>query len=159
MLIEASRNGHTDVVNLLLDWPQTVLSQNGAELTGNELSPATSQSHNTDVIAQPRVPMDGLANVVPPQDPNRTSNNQAGLPTLTISNQTGLPTLTSSNQTSLSTLTSSNQTGLSTLTSSNQAGLTTLTSTQYQAQAIVQQVQQNIQNAHQSKFFSSFGLK
>ena len=61
MLIEASRNGHTDVVNLLLDWPQTVLSQNGAELTGNELSPATSQSHNTDVIAQPRVPMDGLA--------------------------------------------------------------------------------------------------
>ena len=103
MLIEAARNGHTDVVNLLLDWPQTTLSP-AVEATTTDLATQT----NLDANQQPRVPMHGLGNVVPPQDPNKTSN-EASL------------------------------------------AAAALTSTQYQAQAIVQQVQQNIQNAHQSK--------
>ena len=60
MLIEAARNGHTDVVNLLLDWPQTTLSP-AVEATTTDLATQT----NLDANQQPRVPMHGLGNVVP----------------------------------------------------------------------------------------------
>jgi hypothetical protein len=37
MLIEAAKGGHTNVVNLLLDWPNNMMSPSSASLT--QLSP------------------------------------------------------------------------------------------------------------------------
>ncbi|XP_064628158.1 ankyrin repeat domain-containing protein 17-like isoform X2 [Lineus longissimus] len=63
MLIEAAKGGHTDVVNLLLDFPGSVF----APCPNNELAFTPADSHLNEL---PRVPMQGLNNVVPPQDPN-----------------------------------------------------------------------------------------
>ncbi|XP_045406931.1 ankyrin repeat and KH domain-containing protein 1 isoform X13 [Lemur catta] len=66
MLIEAAKGGHTNVVSYLLDYPNNVLSV-----------PSTDVSHLTppsqDQSQVPRVPMHTLAMVVPPQEPDRTS--------------------------------------------------------------------------------------
>uniref|UniRef100_A0A8C9ACA9 Ankyrin repeat and KH domain containing 1 n=1 Tax=Prolemur simus TaxID=1328070 RepID=A0A8C9ACA9_PROSS len=65
MLIEAAKGGHTNVVSYLLDYPNNVLSV-----------PSTDVSHLTppsqDQSQVPRVPMHTLAMVVPPQEPDRT---------------------------------------------------------------------------------------
>lgn len=55
MLIEAAKGGHTAVVNRLLDWPG-----NNPELPGLD----------SVVVDLPRVPIQGLNNVVPPNDPD-----------------------------------------------------------------------------------------
>ncbi|XP_012516813.1 PREDICTED: ankyrin repeat and KH domain-containing protein 1-like [Propithecus coquereli] len=66
MLIEAAKGGHTNVVSYLLDYPNNVLSV-----------PSTDVSHLTppsqDQSQVPRVPMHTLAMVVPPQEPDITS--------------------------------------------------------------------------------------
>lgn len=61
MVIEAAKGGHTQVVKLLLEWP-------------NRFSMAqeqVSQLNAADIpIEEPRVPVQGLANIVPPSDPD-----------------------------------------------------------------------------------------
>ena len=63
MLIEAAKGGHTTVVNLLLDWPTSMMSPT-AELNPTTLSPPQT---TLDVNQLPRVPIHGLPNFVPPQ--------------------------------------------------------------------------------------------
>ena len=75
MLIEASKGGHTSVVNLLLDWPSQVLSPS-VDVTVKPSAPSVS-------TAQPRVPNIGLPNIVPPQDPNAATHG------LTLCRRTG----------------------------------------------------------------------
>ncbi|XP_023371665.1 ankyrin repeat and KH domain-containing protein 1 isoform X13 [Otolemur garnettii] len=73
MLIEAAKGGHTNVVSYLLDYPNNVLSV-----------PTTDVSHLTppsqDQSQVPRVPMHTLAMVVPPQEPDRTSQEHSPAP-------------------------------------------------------------------------------
>ena len=64
MLIEAAKGGHTAVVNLLLDWPNTMMSAN----------PEMQMPLDSVVVDLPRVPMQGLNNVVPPSDPDNIPN-------------------------------------------------------------------------------------
>ncbi|XP_063521616.1 ankyrin repeat and KH domain-containing protein 1 isoform X23 [Pongo pygmaeus] len=66
MLIEAAKGGHTNVVSYLLDYPNNVLS---VPTTDVSQLPPPSQ----DQSQVPRVPMHTLAMVVPPQEPDRTS--------------------------------------------------------------------------------------
>uniref|UniRef100_A0ABI8A0U4 K Homology domain-containing protein n=1 Tax=Felis catus TaxID=9685 RepID=A0ABI8A0U4_FELCA len=66
MLIEAAKGGHTNVVSYLLDYPNNVLS-----VPTTDVSQLTSPSQ--DQAQVPRVPMHTLAMVVPPQEPDRTS--------------------------------------------------------------------------------------
>ncbi|EHA99526.1 Ankyrin repeat and KH domain-containing protein 1 [Heterocephalus glaber] len=65
MLIEAAKGGHTNVVSYLLDYPNNVLSVPTTDIS--QLTPPHDQSQ------VPRVPMHTLAMVVPPQEPDRTS--------------------------------------------------------------------------------------
>ncbi|KAM4875036.1 ankyrin repeat and KH domain-containing protein 1 isoform 7-T7 [Thomomys bottae] len=65
MLIEAAKGGHTNVVSYLLDYPNNVLSVPTTDVSQLTLSQDQSQV--------PRVPMHTLAMVVPPQEPDRTS--------------------------------------------------------------------------------------
>ncbi|XP_037657067.1 ankyrin repeat and KH domain-containing protein 1 isoform X11 [Choloepus didactylus] len=67
MLIEAAKGGHTNVVSYLLDYPNNVLSVPTTDMS--QLTPPSSQ----DQSQVPRVPMHTLAMVVPPQEPDRTS--------------------------------------------------------------------------------------
>ncbi|CAK7322085.1 Ankyrin repeat and KH domain-containing protein 1 [Vulpes lagopus] len=66
MLIEAAKGGHTNVVSYLLDYPNNVLS-----VPTTDVSQLTSSSQDQSQV--PRVPMHTLAMVVPPQEPDRTS--------------------------------------------------------------------------------------
>ncbi|XP_011714642.2 ankyrin repeat and KH domain-containing protein 1 isoform X12 [Macaca nemestrina] len=66
MLIEAAKGGHTNVVSYLLDYPNNVLS-----LPTTDVSQLTPPSQDQSQV--PRVPMHTLAMVVPPQEPDRTS--------------------------------------------------------------------------------------
>ncbi|XP_030683922.1 ankyrin repeat and KH domain-containing protein 1 isoform X12 [Nomascus leucogenys] len=66
MLIEAAKGGHTNVVSYLLDYPNNVLS---VPTTDVSQLPPPSQ----DQSQVPRVPMHTLAMVVPPQEPDKTS--------------------------------------------------------------------------------------
>ncbi|XP_047634772.1 ankyrin repeat and KH domain-containing protein 1 isoform X10 [Phacochoerus africanus] len=66
MLIEAAKGGHTNVVSYLLDYPNNVLS-----VPTTEVSQLTPPSQDQSQV--PRVPMHTLAMVVPPQEPDRTS--------------------------------------------------------------------------------------
>ncbi|XP_048187323.1 ankyrin repeat and KH domain-containing protein 1 isoform X11 [Perognathus longimembris pacificus] len=65
MLIEAAKGGHTNVVSYLLDYPNNVLSVPTTDVS--QLTPPQEQSQ------VPRVPMHTLPMVVPPQEPDRTS--------------------------------------------------------------------------------------
>ncbi|KFV71063.1 Ankyrin repeat and KH domain-containing protein 1, partial [Dryobates pubescens] len=65
MLIEAAKGGHTNVVSYLLDYPNNVLSVPAADLA--QLTPPSQ-----DQSQVPRVPVHTLAMVVPPQEPDRT---------------------------------------------------------------------------------------
>ncbi|XP_061007460.1 ankyrin repeat and KH domain-containing protein 1 isoform X10 [Dama dama] len=65
MLIEAAKGGHTNVVSYLLDYPNNVLSVPTTDVT--QLTPPSQ-----DQSQVPRVPMHTLAMVVPPQEPDRT---------------------------------------------------------------------------------------
>ncbi|XP_055286955.1 ankyrin repeat and KH domain-containing protein 1 isoform X7 [Moschus berezovskii] len=65
MLIEAAKGGHTNVVSYLLDYPNNVLS-----LPTTDVSQLTPPSQDQSQV--PRVPMHTLAMVVPPQEPDRT---------------------------------------------------------------------------------------
>ncbi|XP_042547950.1 ankyrin repeat and KH domain-containing protein 1 isoform X9 [Dipodomys spectabilis] len=66
MLIEAAKGGHTNVVSYLLDYPNNVLSVPTTDVS--QLAPPSQ-----DQSQVPRVPMHTLAMVVPPQEPDRTS--------------------------------------------------------------------------------------
>ncbi|XP_055411353.1 ankyrin repeat and KH domain-containing protein 1 isoform X1 [Bubalus kerabau] len=65
MLIEAAKGGHTNVVSYLLDYPNNVLS-----VPTTDVSQLTPPSQDQSQV--PRVPMHTLAMVVPPQEPDRT---------------------------------------------------------------------------------------
>uniref|UniRef100_A0A8C0HSS1 Ankyrin repeat and KH domain containing 1 n=1 Tax=Balaenoptera musculus TaxID=9771 RepID=A0A8C0HSS1_BALMU len=65
MLIEAAKGGHTNVVSYLLDYPNNVLSVPTTDVS--QLTPPCQ-----DQSQVPRVPMHTLAMVVPPQEPDRT---------------------------------------------------------------------------------------
>uniref|UniRef100_A0A8C3KJ00 K Homology domain-containing protein n=1 Tax=Calidris pygmaea TaxID=425635 RepID=A0A8C3KJ00_9CHAR len=65
MLIEAAKGGHTNVVSYLLDYPNNILSVPAADLS--QLTPPSQ-----DQSQVPRVPVHTLAMVVPPQEPDRT---------------------------------------------------------------------------------------
>ncbi|XP_051019247.1 ankyrin repeat and KH domain-containing protein 1 isoform X7 [Acomys russatus] len=66
MLIEAAKGGHTNVVSYLLDYPNNVLS-----VPTTDVAQLTSPSQDESQV--PRVPIHTLAMVVPPQEPDRTS--------------------------------------------------------------------------------------
>ncbi|XP_054573916.1 ankyrin repeat and KH domain-containing protein 1 isoform X8 [Eptesicus fuscus] len=66
MLIEAAKGGHTNVVSYLLDYPNNVLS-----VPTTDVSILTPPSQDQSQV--PRVPMHTLAMVVPPQEPDRSS--------------------------------------------------------------------------------------
>ncbi|KAM6223256.1 ankyrin repeat and KH domain-containing protein 1 isoform 8-T8 [Rhynchocyon petersi] len=66
MLIEAAKGGHTNVVSYLLDYPNNVLS-----VPTTDMSQLTPPSQDQSQV--PRVPVHTLAMVVPPQEPDRTS--------------------------------------------------------------------------------------
>uniref|UniRef100_A0A673U4H7 K Homology domain-containing protein n=1 Tax=Suricata suricatta TaxID=37032 RepID=A0A673U4H7_SURSU len=66
MLIEAAKGGHTNVVSYLLDYPNNVLS-----VPTTDVSQLTSPSQDQSQV--PRVPTHTLAMVVPPQETDRTS--------------------------------------------------------------------------------------
>ncbi|XP_036917823.1 ankyrin repeat and KH domain-containing protein 1 isoform X9 [Sturnira hondurensis] len=66
MLIEAAKGGHTNVVSYLLDYPNNILSVPAADVS--LLTPPSQ-----DQSQVPRVPVHTLAMVVPPQEPDRTS--------------------------------------------------------------------------------------
>ncbi|XP_041363273.1 ankyrin repeat and KH domain-containing protein 1-like [Gigantopelta aegis] len=61
MVIEAAKGGHTPVVKLLLEWPNhhLVNSPEHVQLSANETT-----------ADEPRVPVQGLANIVPPSEPD-----------------------------------------------------------------------------------------
>ncbi|KAM8969608.1 ankyrin repeat domain-containing protein 17 isoform 8-T8 [Sarcophilus harrisii] len=64
MLIEAAKGGHTSVVCYLLDYPNNLLSAPPPDVT--QLTPP---SH--DLNRAPRVPVQALPMVVPPQEPDK----------------------------------------------------------------------------------------
>ncbi|XP_075785504.1 ankyrin repeat domain-containing protein 17 isoform X9 [Pelodiscus sinensis] len=70
MLIEASKGGHTSVVCYLLDYPNNLLSAPAPDVT--QLTPP---SH--DLNRAPRVPVQALPMVVPPQEPDKPPANVA----------------------------------------------------------------------------------
>ncbi|XP_055874641.1 ankyrin repeat and KH domain-containing protein 1-like isoform X1 [Biomphalaria glabrata] len=63
MVIEAAKGGHTAVVKLLLEWPNRFLLNSAAEQLA-QLSVAEP------TLDEPRVPVQGLANIVPPSEPD-----------------------------------------------------------------------------------------
>lgn len=98
MLIEAAKGGHTSVVNLLLDWPRSILSPTQtADLS--HLSSPTGASLGADHIELPRVPMHGLGNIVPPQDPNQNINPLQTCHALNATSVNIVPNLTPSQST------------------------------------------------------------
>ncbi|XP_063776162.1 ankyrin repeat domain-containing protein 17 isoform X2 [Pseudophryne corroboree] len=70
MLIEAAKGGHTSVVCYLLDYPNNLLSAPPPDVTQ-----FTPPSH--DLNRAPRVPMQALPMVVPPQEPDKPPANVA----------------------------------------------------------------------------------
>uniref|UniRef100_A0A452IE74 Ankyrin repeat domain-containing protein 17 n=1 Tax=Gopherus agassizii TaxID=38772 RepID=A0A452IE74_9SAUR len=70
MLIEAAKGGHTSVVCYLLDYPNNLLSAPAPDAT--QLTPP---SH--DLNRAPRVPVQALPMVVPPQEPDKPPANVA----------------------------------------------------------------------------------
>ncbi|XP_039243973.1 ankyrin repeat domain-containing protein 17 isoform X8 [Pipra filicauda] len=70
MLIEAAKGGHTSVVCYLLDYPNNLLSAPPPDAT--QLTPP---SH--DLNRAPRVPVQALPMVVPPQEPDKPPANVA----------------------------------------------------------------------------------
>ncbi|XP_041444695.1 ankyrin repeat and KH domain-containing protein 1 isoform X2 [Xenopus laevis] len=70
MLIEAAKGGHTNVVSYLLDYPNNVSS-----VPATDMSQMTPPSHDQPPI--PRVPMNTLAMVVPPQEPDKAPEQYA----------------------------------------------------------------------------------
>ncbi|XP_013923778.1 PREDICTED: ankyrin repeat domain-containing protein 17 isoform X2 [Thamnophis sirtalis] len=68
MLIEAAKGGHTSVVCYLLDYPNNLLAAPPPEST--QLTPP---SH--DLNRAPRVPVQALPMVVPPQEPDKPPSN------------------------------------------------------------------------------------
>ncbi|XP_067899661.1 ankyrin repeat and KH domain-containing protein 1 isoform X5 [Heterodontus francisci] len=68
MLIEAAKGGHTNVVSYLLDYPNNILP-----VPGPDVAQLTPPSH--DQSQAPRVPVQALAMVVPPQEPDQSPAN------------------------------------------------------------------------------------
>ncbi|XP_070582828.1 ankyrin repeat domain-containing protein 17 isoform X6 [Erythrolamprus reginae] len=68
MLIEAAKGGHTSVVCYLLDYPNNLLSA-----PPPESAQLTPPSH--DLNRAPRVPVQALPMVVPPQEPDKPPSN------------------------------------------------------------------------------------
>ncbi|XP_069486906.1 ankyrin repeat domain-containing protein 17 isoform X16 [Ambystoma mexicanum] len=74
MLIEAAKGGHTSVVCYLLDYPNNLLSAPLPDVT--QLTPPSQ-----DLNRAPRVPVQALPMVVPPQEPDKPpANVSATLP-------------------------------------------------------------------------------
>ncbi|GFO38862.1 ankyrin repeat and kh domain-containing protein 1, partial [Plakobranchus ocellatus] len=63
MVIEAAKGGHTQVVKLLLEWPNRFLVNTASDQLA-QLSVADAP------LEEPRVPVQGLANIVPPSEPD-----------------------------------------------------------------------------------------
>nr|XP_006250830.1 ankyrin repeat domain-containing protein 17 isoform X7 [Rattus norvegicus] len=78
MLIEAAKGGHTSVVCYLLDYPNNLLAAPPPDVT--QLTPP---SH--DLNRAPRVPVQALPMVVPPQEPDKPPANVAA--TLPVRNK------------------------------------------------------------------------
>ncbi|KAK2116840.1 Ankyrin repeat and KH domain-containing protein 1 [Saguinus oedipus] len=91
MLIEAAKGGHTNVVSYLLDYPNNVLS-----VPATDVSQLTPPSQDQSQV--PRVPMHTLAMVVPPQEPDRTSQENSpallGVQKALIQQSNGIANLT-----------------------------------------------------------------
>uniref|UniRef100_A0A4W3HH18 Ankyrin repeat and KH domain containing 1 n=1 Tax=Callorhinchus milii TaxID=7868 RepID=A0A4W3HH18_CALMI len=68
MLIEAAKGGHTNVVSYLLDYPNNILP-----VPGPDVAQLTPPSHDQSQV--PRVPVQALAMVVPPQEPDQSPVN------------------------------------------------------------------------------------
>ncbi|XP_078087120.1 ankyrin repeat and KH domain-containing protein 1 isoform X11 [Mustelus asterias] len=68
MLIEAAKGGHTNVVSYLLDYPNNILP-----VPGSDVAQLTPPSHDQSQV--PRVPVQALAMVVPPQEPDQSPAN------------------------------------------------------------------------------------
>ncbi|XP_038651654.1 ankyrin repeat and KH domain-containing protein 1 isoform X13 [Scyliorhinus canicula] len=68
MLIEAAKGGHTNVVSYLLDYPNNILP-----VPGSDVAQLTPPSHDQSQV--PRVPVQALAMVVPPQEPDQSPVN------------------------------------------------------------------------------------
>ncbi|XP_039629686.1 ankyrin repeat and KH domain-containing protein 1 isoform X3 [Polypterus senegalus] len=68
MLIEAAKGGHTNVVSYLLDYPNNILS-----VPAPDMSQLTPPSHDQSQV--PRVPVQALPPMVPPQEPDRAPSN------------------------------------------------------------------------------------
>ncbi|XP_060693169.1 ankyrin repeat and KH domain-containing protein 1 isoform X10 [Hemiscyllium ocellatum] len=68
MLIEAAKGGHTNVVSYLLDYPNNILP-----VPGPDVAQLTPPSHDQSQV--PRVPVQALAMVVPPQEPDQSPAN------------------------------------------------------------------------------------
>lgn len=66
MVIEAAKGGHTQVVKLLLEWPNRFLVTAASDQLA-QLSVADAP------LDEPRVPVQGLANIVPPSEPDSQS--------------------------------------------------------------------------------------
>ncbi|GFR95208.1 ankyrin repeat domain-containing protein 17 [Elysia marginata] len=66
MVIEAAKGGHTQVVKLLLEWPDRFLVNTATDQLA-QLSVADAP------MDEPRVPVQGLANIVPPSEPDSQS--------------------------------------------------------------------------------------
>ncbi|XP_052262259.1 ankyrin repeat domain-containing protein 17-like isoform X2 [Dreissena polymorpha] len=78
MVIEAAKGGHTTVVKLLLEYPNRVLMNHGQDL------PQIPDSHHVES----RVPIHGLANIVPPSEPD-SHNSRNNLTTATCEHVDG----------------------------------------------------------------------
>ncbi|CAG5121213.1 unnamed protein product [Candidula unifasciata] len=63
MVIEAAKGGHTQVVKLLLEWPNRYLVHSATDQLAHLCV-------NDVPYEEPRVPVQGLANIVPPSEPD-----------------------------------------------------------------------------------------
>ncbi|XP_052760903.1 ankyrin repeat domain-containing protein 17-like isoform X2 [Mya arenaria] len=81
MVIEAAKGGHTNVVKLLLEYPNRVIMNHGQELPPI----SAADSHHVES----RVPIHGLANIVPPSEPDSHQARPNNLTTATCEHMDG----------------------------------------------------------------------
>ncbi|KAL8603592.1 hypothetical protein ACOMHN_022544 [Nucella lapillus] len=67
MIIEAAKGGHTMVVKILLDWPNRVMHNSSMDLAQPDM-PHINMTQAA--LEEPRVPVQGLAHIVPPSEPD-----------------------------------------------------------------------------------------
>ncbi|XP_076458680.1 ankyrin repeat and KH domain-containing protein 1-like isoform X4 [Babylonia areolata] len=67
MIIEAAKGGHTTVVKMLLEWPNRLMLTSSMDLAQPDM-PHMNMTQGT--LEEPRVPVQGLAHIVPPSEPD-----------------------------------------------------------------------------------------